>query len=392
MKRISAIFAVLACLVCADADAQAPNPVMEHYRAYQAALERDELETAEREAAAALAASEARDGDGGSTAVLALNLASVRLMRGDAAGARQPGLRSYRLAEANPDLGVNPALAALIVARAQVANGDSEGIDNLASALTAAQRANVARSEIFDAAVALGHAAFAGRHFPTSRDAWRVAAAYAEGSRFPASFAAANARTGEAAAMLMQAINESRRTRDRELDEAVARDLYLMFQSSVRQLAPLAQADAPDGGVTYAQRAYGEALAWRGVLGAKMRSDNQNIPTTDAQDDTVAEVAIGAAAMRPCCLVELTPSSPMPRYPPEALEDGNLAGLAVRLRLNAQGEVIESQTIARIGHADFAGAVERAAQRWRFRAREGSPPDCRMEMIFIMPVTFAIGR
>ncbi len=123
-----------------------------------------------------------------------------------------------------------------------------------------------------------------------------------------------------------------------------------------------------------------------------MRSDDQDIPTTDAQGDTVAEVAIGAEATRPSCMVELMPNSPMPRYPAEALEDGSLAGLAVRLRLNEHGEVIEAQTIARIGHADFAESADRAAQHWRFRAREGSPPDCRMEMIFIMPVTFAIGR
>lgn len=391
MKRTAAVFVALAWALCVSAAAQTPNPVLQHYRAYQAAIERDDLAAAERGAAAALAASEARDGDGGSTAVLALNLASVRLQRGDAAGARQPGMRSYALAQANPNLGVNPALAALIVARAQVANGDAGGIDNLASALTAAQRADVDQSEIFDAAVMLGHAAFGRGHFPTSRDAWRVAAANAEGARFPAAFAEANARTGEAAALLMEDARAANRRRDRQLDEGVAREAYLMFDSSVQQLRSLARAEAPGGEVTYAQRAFGEALAWRAVLRAKMRSDQQDIPETEAEGDGSAEVDVGAAdAARPRCNLERDQFR-MPRYPVGALEDGNLAGLAVRLRLNEQGRVIEAQTLARIGEESFAASVERAAMHWSFRAHESSPPNCRMEMTVIMPVSFSIG-
>lgn len=388
--RLSALFAALAWSLCAVASAQTPNPVLQHYRAYQDAIERDDLAAAEQSAAAALAASEARDGDGGSTAVLAINLASVRLLRGDAAGAREPGLRAYALAQANPDLGVNPALAALIVARAQVANGDAGGIDNLASALTAAQRSDVEQSEIFDAAVQLGHAAFGQSHFPTSRDAWRVAAANAEGSRFPAAFAEANVRTGEAAALLMQEVRASSR-RDRELDESVAREAYLMFHTSVQQLRPLAEAEAPGGEITYAQRAYAEALAWHAILHAKMLSDGQDLPVTESQGDGSAEVDIAAGqSSQPRCWLEFDRMR-MPQYPSEALADGNLAGLAVRLRVNAQGEVTEARTLARIGHEDFARAVERVAPRWRFSARSDSPPNCRMEMTVIRSVAFVIG-
>ncbi len=391
MKRVSVLFAALAWTLCVSAAAQTPNPVLQHYRAYQAAIERDDLAAAEQSAAAALAASEVRDGDGGHTAVLALNLASVRLLRGDAAGARQPARRSYVLAQANPNLGVNPALAALVLARVQVANGEAIGIDNLASALTAAQRADVDQSEIFDAAVVLGHAAFARGHFPTSRDAWRVAAAHAEGARFPAAFAEANARTGQAAALLMEDVRASNRRRDRNLDEDVAREAYLMFNSSVQQLRALAEAEAPGGEITYAQRAFGEALAWRAVLRAKMRSDDQDVPVTEAEGDGSVEVDIAATdAARPRCSLQRDQFR-MPRYPVGALEDGNLAGLAVRLRLNGQGQVVEARTIARIGQESFAASVERAAAHWSFSAHENSPPNCRMEMTVIMPVSFSIG-
>jgi hypothetical protein len=74
-------FILTLALVALPAAAQTPNPVVGHYRAYNAALERGDLATAETEARAALAASEMRDGDGGSTAVLALNLAHVLLQR-----------------------------------------------------------------------------------------------------------------------------------------------------------------------------------------------------------------------------------------------------------------------------------------------------------------------
>jgi hypothetical protein len=76
---VAAAFAAL--LTVASATAQT-NPVLQHYRAYAAALERGDLATATTEAQAALAASEARDGDGGRTAVLSLNLATVQLWAG----------------------------------------------------------------------------------------------------------------------------------------------------------------------------------------------------------------------------------------------------------------------------------------------------------------------
>lgn len=78
MLRLIGWMLAIVLAVAGPVAAQAPNPVLTHFRAYRAALESNDLPTAEREAAAALAASEARDGDGGRTAVLALNLASIR--------------------------------------------------------------------------------------------------------------------------------------------------------------------------------------------------------------------------------------------------------------------------------------------------------------------------
>ena len=76
--------------------------------------------------------------------------------------------------------------------------------------------------------------------------------------------------------------------------------------------------------------------------------------------------------------------------PAAALRQGELAGIAVRLRINAQGEVTDAQTAARIGDESFARSVEQAAREWRATAREDSPAHCRMEMTVIVSVSFQI--
>lgn len=392
MNKISAVLAVLMWSLFAPAAAQAPSPVLQHYRAYQAALAAGDLASAEREAAAALAASEARDGDGGRTAVLALNLASVQFLRGNAAGALAPAQRALTLAEARPDSGVDLALARLIVARTRVASGENAAIATLQTALAAAEQADIADIEVYDAAVQLGGAAFAQERYAVAREAWRTAGAHAAGSRFPQSFAESNARTGEAVAMLLDDLRLSQRRVRQTLDEDVTREAYLMFVASIEQLAPLTEAEAPSGALTVAQRAFAEALAWRAVLRAKMRSDAQEIPETEVQGDGAAEVAIPAVDMsRPRCWIALDHERRMPRYPAAALRRSELAGVAVRLRINAQGEVTDAQTAALIGDESFARSVERAAHEWRATAREDSPANCRMEMTVIVSVSFQIG-
>lgn len=64
MVRCVMAAAMMTALCCAPALAQS-NPIVQHYRAYVAAMERGDLSAATAEAEAALAASEARDRDGG---------------------------------------------------------------------------------------------------------------------------------------------------------------------------------------------------------------------------------------------------------------------------------------------------------------------------------------
>lgn len=72
----------LAALFATAAIAQEPPSVVAYYQQYSAALEHGDLAAAERAAASALAASEQRDGNGGRTPILALNLAGTRVQLG----------------------------------------------------------------------------------------------------------------------------------------------------------------------------------------------------------------------------------------------------------------------------------------------------------------------
>ena len=154
----TAILAVLAAGLAATASAQtgdAPNPVIAHYRAYRAALERNDMAAAEVAAEAALAASEARDGDGGRTAVLAMNLAQARLDRGRTREALAPAQRAHGLAlSRGAQSGVDPLLASLILGRAELA-GDDGNEARLVAALEQAKGRSDVHTEAYAAAIAL---------------------------------------------------------------------------------------------------------------------------------------------------------------------------------------------------------------------------------------------
>ncbi|HVV32463.1 MAG TPA: hypothetical protein VHC73_04470, partial [Vitreimonas sp.] len=84
------LLTALALVLSTTASHAQQETIGQHYHAYTAALQNGDLATAEREAAAALQLSEAQDGDGGHTAVLALNLATTRLSAGHGADALAP--------------------------------------------------------------------------------------------------------------------------------------------------------------------------------------------------------------------------------------------------------------------------------------------------------------
>jgi hypothetical protein len=104
----------------ASAQSGGSDPVISAYREYKAAEARKDLAGAEAAAARALAASDARDGDGKLTAVLAMNLAIVMMDRDEKAQAIAPARRAYTLASAGAK-GVDPLMARLVLGEAELA-------------------------------------------------------------------------------------------------------------------------------------------------------------------------------------------------------------------------------------------------------------------------------
>src|SRR5690606_22172944 len=113
-------------------------PVIVNFREYRAALERNDLPAAEKAAAAALAASEASNGR--RTAVLAFNLATVRLELGGDYDALDPARTAHRLATADDDSGLDGRVATLTLGRAELAaNEKRDGSRRLIAAIPEAE-------------------------------------------------------------------------------------------------------------------------------------------------------------------------------------------------------------------------------------------------------------
>lgn len=393
MKRITAIAAIAWALCAAASAQQAPNPIIQHYRAYQAALEANDLATAETEATAALAASEARDGEGGRTAILALNLATVRFQRNDATGALAPARRALGQAEQRGEAsGVPLTLARLMVTRAELAGGDVTAADRLAALLVTAQQEQLDAAEIYDAAVQLGVWGLRQERYDLAQSAWATAGASAEGSRLPAQMARGQARTGEGASILLADVINRRR--DAPFSPEAATEAFEMLTDAQQMLDPYART-SPDGRVTLGLRTYGEARAWIAVLRAKLQADGQPLPVLrQAQGDADGLVELqsnggGSAPVAPRCLFNVGLHDGPSLYPDLAARRGRVAGVVMLLHTNDSGEVARVQTVAEIGMPDFAQALLDPAV-WDVSVRENSAPNCRRAISIMRAIAFTL--
>jgi hypothetical protein len=374
----------LAMLSAASAAAQTANPIVEHYRAYRTALDAGDYATAEAEAQAALAASEARDGDGGRTVVLALNLATVRLRTDDSAGALEPARRAFALAEAGA-AGVDPNLAALILGRVELAGQNSAGADRLRSVFASSGLSQLPPAEIFPAATQLGHWAFQQQDYATAELAWSVAAAHASGAITGETFGLGVSRSWQAAAIFYDEIG--RRGRHR-MNQDRAWEAYRLARESVEALCAISGQNSSEG-VTFAMRAYAQALAIRGAIWVKLISDDQRPPPEmEAQGDTdgYEELAAPMPLHTPACKLHI--SAPGLSYPVGLMASGGIGAVSLLVRLDGV-QVRETQVLASIGHGAFAEEVEDA--RVAVRVQDSSPPNCRMPENLITSIRFSMG-
>lgn len=376
-------------LLAVPAAAQTPNPIMQHYRAYAAALGAGDLATAEREADAALAASVARDGDGGRTAVLALNLASVRLERGRAAEALAPAQRASTIAQANPSSGVDPVAASLAVARAELMGDVSAGTERANTAIAAAEQRGEFKIEAHETAMALGARHMRQQRFDDAEAAYRTAVRLAAGEEEAMKMARANALVGQGMAlMLLESPGRSTADTGSTLLRRPNGRPDAAFASAIELVQPLALQGAPGGAITRAQAVYANALAWEALQRARLQSLGWRIPDTGPRALMID--ASPADGLPPCAFGVRT--EPGPIYPQELLRDQyGGTGAVVRILTNEAGEIVQARTLAVAGGVALTDAINSVAPRWSIIPSEPTEA-CNKAAVLILPMTYYISN
>ena len=357
-----ALVASLAPALAAQQNAAPVDPVIAHFREYRAALERNDLPAAETAAAAALAASQAANGR--RTAVLALNLANLRLELDGDHDALTPARTAHGLATASASSGVDPAAAALTFGRAEIA-ADESGRCRSARSRRSRRSAPTARSRPTPTAPPseLGVWAIGARDYATARQAWATAArlsARHDGSRV----ARARALTGEGASIFLASSDRllpQQPERSEVPSTADAKTASDAFATAQRLLMPAAYADTPSGAaLTVGQVAYAEAMAWQSALFAKLQS-RRHRPA--ARPD----VRRRRAAVRCRCAVQdaLDSRGGELSYPPDVLSRFGVGSVVVHFGLDSAGAVTSRAVAAAIPAGALAEAVEDVADEWR---------------------------
>jgi hypothetical protein len=379
--RLALTVALLSAASAAAAqprDAAAVDPVVASFREYRAAVERGDAEAAEAAAVRGLEASERVNGP--KTAVLALNLAAVRLDRGEPDTAYAPARRAYELATADATSGVDPLLASLTLGRAQLAVDREDGVTRLREAIAEAESRGAAQSDAYAAAVELARTSFTHGEYDTAREAWATSARLAGSSADDPNVARGLARTGEGAAIFMQAIKASVRRPGAAgalatvIEVPSAQDASAAFAEALDLLQPSAEA-AGQGALTLAQRGYAEALAWDGALRAKMQSQGDDLPRADHRSAT--------AAGR--CSFRLVPE-PAPNYPRDALLGSGFGAVVMRVRTDERGVIVDRQIAAAIPSGSFSDAVAAVSGKWH--VEPGTAPGCRRDGTQYTPILF----
>jgi TonB family protein len=384
MRRLVAgiVFALMALAPTAIAQT---DPVLDHYRAYRAAYDSGDIEAAEHAAEAALSASEARDGAGGRTAVLAENLAVVRLMRDDPA-ALAPAQRAFELAQSGAQ-GLDPLYAALVLGRAELRMDNPAGADRLRSVLQSPQLSTLIEADLYRAASELGSWSFAQRDYATAELAWSVAAGHAGASELGERFSYGVARTWQGAAIMFDEIGPHGR---RLIAQDRGSEAYLMLADAVQALEDTGNARPSDGAITIGLRAYAEAVALHRILWTKLRADHRRIPETPSAEgdvDGFFELA-GPAALSPRCTLRGR-YSPRPEYPDD-VNAGAIGAVILLMRIDETGETTGTEVVTRVGDDAFAEAVTRVAGHWGAEPLEGQPLSCRMPRTVVVPIIFGV--
>lgn len=381
-------------VVAAPVAAQSPDPVRENYRAYAAALERNDLDAAETAARAALAASEQRDGEGGSTGVLALNLAHLLLERERAAEALAPARRAQAIAqsagEASP---IDRDVALLAVRRAELPDMTAETAPFFLVDLTNANEGGSRNESVYDAASDLGEWAIAEQEYETAIRAWQMAVDASPGDETEAVLARAAALRGVGAALLLRDIQRNRTvtvsniTRRGNFNDADASPIEPMIEA-VRLTRPLTTARGSNNQFTNAQYQFALSLALLNAARSRLGAMNGWSTVGDITDwSQLSGVMLAPDGYTggEICQMRVT-AQPRLRYPREAQNRYGVGAVVMRIVFAPDGTVLTADPIATAGGEAFADAARRV--RWISERSENAAPNCTVPAVWLRSITF----
>ena len=377
-------------IASARGEAGAPNPVTVHFRASQEAIRRGDLATAENEAASALAVSVERYGDGGRTAVLAVNLAQLRIALRQYPRAVEPARLALRLSEANQAAaGIDPRFARLLLAQAELHDGGVPEAERLEQAIVEAKNEPAMQADVLAASIELGKRALAEERHRQARVAWATAVELLEPQASPNSLSLAQARLGLAAAGILElARAEAGNTLNGRLGPTGAyREYAELLVQVIDGVAELALAASDPEAAPRAQSLFAQAIAWRGVVKAKLKSENRGIQRPPEPRNWGLEIGAARHAL-PSCDADVI-ANPEPPYPPAKLVSGGVGAVVLRVRFSESGQVEQSRVEAAVGGESFSDAVSDVASQWRLVKRDPGATGCRLARERFLSVTYS---
>ncbi len=364
MKVVSLMGVVAAALLATGevGSAQpAGDPVISAYREYTAAMDHHDPAASEAAAAGALTASEARDGGGKMTAVLALNLASIMMDRNEKAQAIAPARRAYELAHAGAR-GIDELMARLLLGEAELSANPKGDESFLISALAAADQRTDLDDYAYPAALVLKEAALTTQNWKAMQIAGLAAQHHLGGQGDAKTLALVQA-------MKTQAIGLIGQHEDEKADPVLMKALRLIL--------PLAPESADADTISDGEILYSEVAVLRAGEEARRQSEGLFAPPERQYRLPPLFQRPQLPRVLPLCQVKVS-AWPMPTYPPSMLTRGGVGAVGLRLVVTHQGVVSSAKVLAVFPEGEFRQSVQSPAVRWRVTDLNAGKQPCEM--------------
>jgi hypothetical protein len=348
------------------------DPVAAHFRDYRAAIERKDFAAAETAATAAFDASEAANGS--RTAVLALNLATLRLTLAEPGRALEPAKRAHALAANGSDTGVDVLLANLTLGRAELAANHATGAERLTDAIEEAETRKEFLAEAYTAAIALGDWTITRGAYDSAREAWVAAARLAPAGSSDPILARGRARLNEGAAILLSGVNRPRipsaRNSPTVAASSAAHEADAALSDAQNLLRPYAFPTETRATLAAGQVLYAQAMAWQGALRARLQSQDEKLREEIAMEGDPPQLP-GRAL--PCSYSTIADNL---GYPPIAANTLGAGSVVLHTRFDDEGNAVRREIAAGVPPGAFVEAVRRSMSEWQSERTSDSPPNC----------------